>query len=754
MKFLQELSRRNVFKVATVYAVTSWLLIQVGSVVMPTFDAPTWIMKVFIVLLSFGFIIALILAWAFEITSEGVKRETEISPENSGLAHNGRTTYLLIIGVISLALVYFIYESQFNSQSVIANDAPSELKVFEVAIESEGTSIAVLPFVNMSSDPEQEYFSDGISEEILNVLAKIPDLHVTSRTSAFSYKNKDINIAEVAKVLGVKHVLEGSVRKSGTKVRITAQLIDASSDKHLWSETYDRELTDIFAVQDEISAAIVNALKTTLGIELVKNESTGKTINPDAYDLYLKGLRELHIATFDSLSSAVTAFESSIKIAPDFLLARIKLAQTFAAQVNAGSRLDYEILDTADDIIKQVLAIKPDSADAYYVRALIEASKINVAKGDWDRLAKQQYAKEAYRLNPNDANIVAFHAEVNGADVGEDKARALFKRAQQLDPLNGDVLANYASYLESLHAYGDAEIAYKQAIKINPNNIDYAFNLSVFYGQTMGNIIDAIKLMKIVYQLDLKNPDPSLDLSSYYLSLGDVKKAVEYADKAIALNPRNADGIDAKVDALIYMGQTDSALNLVNNSLKNADNVYRSWSKGLLISKAVYILLKGNEFTKAEALIKEHFTDIFSLSDAPLDAPLPESTYEAEGGLAIALLSTIYQVQGKTNKAQKFAERLGLLETFEEMFLSEDQARLSSSRYMLLAQTSTLYSSDKALTYLEAAIDNGYQSWGNWRTEISQSFYFISLHKQPRYIALIERLEAEMVRQRELLEND
>jgi TolB-like protein len=348
MSFFQELRRRNVFKVATVYIVTSWLVIQVGSIVMPAFDAPDWVMKTLIVLLLFGFLIAVILAWAFEVTHDGVKRDFNIPFKESDIGNSGRKLNFIIIGLLIADLGYFIYQSRFDTQSTetqvtetrLTDDAKNKSELLSDVVAYEQTSIAVLPFVNMSSDPEQEYFSDGISEEILNVLAKIPNLHVTSRSSAFAFKGGKINITEVAAKLGVKHVLEGSVRKSGTTVRITAQLISANTDKHLWSDTYDRELDDIFKVQDEISAAIVDSLAETLGIDLVKTASTAQAINPEAYDYYLQGLRGLRIQTFDSLRNAVIAFESAIKIAPDYLPARIKLAEVFISQINTGSRSD------------------------------------------------------------------------------------------------------------------------------------------------------------------------------------------------------------------------------------------------------------------------------------------------------------------------------------------------------------------------------------------------------------------------------
>jgi TolB-like protein/DNA-binding winged helix-turn-helix (wHTH) protein/Flp pilus assembly protein TadD len=597
-------------------------------------------------------------------------------------------------------------------------------------------SIAVLPFINMSSDPGQEYFSDGISEEIRNLLSKIPKSLVISHSSAF--KGKDINVSEFAKKLGVSNILKGSVQKSGTKLRITAQLIDVETDTNLWSEIYDRELTDIFATQDEISATIVEALIETLGIELVKTASTAQTIRPEAYDYYLQGLRGLHANTFNSLANAVISFELSIKKAPDFLLARIKLAEVFRMQIWTGSRFDREILDTADDIINQVLVIDPESAEAYYVRARIADNK-----GELD-LAKQ-YAKEAYRLNPNNADTISTYARLNGYDIGEENARALFNRAQQIDPLNEHAHFHYGLYLlRTLQAYTDAEKAFTQAIKINPKYINSLFFLGFIYSDYVGNIVDAIKQMELVSKLDINDPDVPRNLSVYYLSLGDAQKSLEYANKSIALNVHNGDAIDAKVNVLIFMGQTDKALQLVKDSLDSADTVYRNVSKSGFTTSAIYLLLKGNKLAEAEGLINQHFPQIRNL----IDAPLPKSVNEIVNRRGISLLSTVYHAQGKTDKAQKLAERLNLV---DEVTHSEGQVRLMGSQYIGLARISAVQNNtDKAIIYLEAAIDNGYLA--DWRTKISHSPHFLSLQQHIRFIALIKRLEAEMVRQSALVE--
>ena len=261
MSLIAELKRRNVFRVGAAYAFVAWLLIEVAHTAFPTLQLPNWTTTLVTVLLIMGFPIALVIAWAFELTPEGIKRETAVEPTESISHTTSRKFDFAIIGLLTIAVVYFAVDKiKLNAEpeptGVIAEQIPAADPGERVSaadpVERE-KSIAVLPFANMSGDPEQEFFSDGISEELLNVLAKVKDLRVTSRTSAFAFKGKDTSIPEIARQLGVKHILEGSVRMAGDRVRVTAQLIEVKTDSHLWSESYDRELSDIFAVQDEIA---------------------------------------------------------------------------------------------------------------------------------------------------------------------------------------------------------------------------------------------------------------------------------------------------------------------------------------------------------------------------------------------------------------------------------------------------------------------------------------------------------------------
>src|SRR5438034_987081 len=257
MNFFSELKRRNVIRFAGLYLVGSWLLVQVASTVLPMFGAPEWLPRSVVILLALGFLPALIFSWVFELTPEGLKRDEDVKPEESIAPQTARRMNRTIIAVLVLALGYFAFDKFVLAPRRAA--VPSESSS---SISSQ--SIAVLPFVNMSSDKEQDYFSDGLSEELLNQLAQIPQLRVIARTSSFSFKGKEIDVATIARTLNVANVLEGSVRKSANTLRVTAQLIRASDSSHLWSETYDRHLTDVFKVQDEIAGKVVAALKVTL----------------------------------------------------------------------------------------------------------------------------------------------------------------------------------------------------------------------------------------------------------------------------------------------------------------------------------------------------------------------------------------------------------------------------------------------------------------------------------------------------------
>jgi len=291
VSFFEELKRRNVFRVGIAYGVAAWVLLQIVDLVLDNVEAPDWVMDVFMMIVVLGFIVALVIAWAYEMTPEGIKKESDVVRNESVTHHTAKKLDVITLGAIGVLVLFMVVDRfvldpsnevvQPGSEPALVNDAEPALNA---VVKTPEKSIAVLPFTNMSDDPSNEFFADGISEEILNALAKVKELKVAGRTSAFAFKGRNEDLRKIGEALGVNHILEGSVRKAGNTVRVTAQLIQVSDGFHLWSETFDRELTDIFAIQDEIANAILDAMKT----ELLDGQSIASfEVDPTVYEKYL-----------------------------------------------------------------------------------------------------------------------------------------------------------------------------------------------------------------------------------------------------------------------------------------------------------------------------------------------------------------------------------------------------------------------------------------------------------------------------------
>jgi TolB-like protein len=426
MSFFGELNRRNVFRVAIAYTVVAWLVAQVAELALDSFGSPEWVMKTLLLLLVIGLPIALVFAWAFELTPEGVKREKNVNQSTSITSKTGPKIGYIIIGVLVVALSISVSTHQWtvgsDNDSVESQDA---------AADNAGQSIAVLPFVNMSDDADNEYFSDGISEELLNVLVRVEGLHVASRTSSFAFKGKDTSIPMIAESLGVAHILEGSVRKAGDTVRVTAQLIDARTDKQLWSETYDRKLEDIFAIQDEISAHIVDALKIALGTgsDPVPDTVQRPTSNLIAYEDYLRGRYLWRLRGEDNIRNAIQFFEQATGADPLFARAWSSLA---AAQITLptyadASRDDYYA--AADRNARRALALDDTLAEAYAVLASL-AGEVR----HWGE-AEELY-RQAILHEPKNSTSYAWYGEHLLSAGRADAALESALKAYDLDPLH------------------------------------------------------------------------------------------------------------------------------------------------------------------------------------------------------------------------------------------------------------------------------------------------------------------------------
>jgi TolB-like protein/tetratricopeptide (TPR) repeat protein len=396
MSLFAELKRRNVIRVAVAYAIVAWVIAQVAEFAFENFGAPDWVLKSVVVVLLLGLPLALFFAWAFEMTPDGIKREEEVDRSASIVGQTGRKLDRMIIGVLVLALGWFAFD-KFSGDAEIA---PPMTAVEQIAdIQPREKSVAVLPFVAMSSGPDDEYFADGLTEEILNSLAQLPELLVTARTSAFSFKGQDLPIQEIAEVLGVNHVVEGSVRRSGDRLRVTAQLIRANDGFHLWSENYDSTSTDTISVQENIAEKIASVMDVVLDEEKRAAMRAVGLRDVEAFTAYQKGLEFYELAhgemeMFAGLQQANTYFEQVIERAPTFsdvYLAHSDL-YTHALNVNAAG-IPIEELITEDVATAYQIAIADYSAATLHSTSATQKTMLELDlayfSGDWQGLDRR-----------------------------------------------------------------------------------------------------------------------------------------------------------------------------------------------------------------------------------------------------------------------------------------------------------------------------------------------------------------------------
>ncbi len=459
MTLLAELQRRKVFKVGAAYLVVAWLAVQAVSIAFPAFDAPPWALRVFILLSLLGFPLALVMAWIFDATPEGVKFDPLVS--------GSKRVFAVAAVLIALALAWY-----FRGQPALRADETVQPPAIVQAPAPAATpaisqkSIAVLPFVDMSQNKDQEYFSDGIAEELLNRLAKFPDLLVAARTSAFQFKGKTLDVADIGRQLRVAHVLEGSVRKSGTRLRITAQLIDTKTGYHLWSETYDRDAADIFKVQDEISNAIADELKARL-VDRLSAAKPARTANPAAYDDYLKGRGFIALRRVANLDKAIAAFDRAIAADPDYSAAHSGRAFAYLLLPMWNAPGSSEVaLAAAQTSAEKALQLDPDNAEAYMVRgtAAFFRKDASAASADLDR---------ALALAPGSVDVLNMDGDfrLNVGDLGA--AERDKRQAMALDPLAFVHPMNLSDALAAQGRYAESAAAAEQSVALGASEFGY-----------------------------------------------------------------------------------------------------------------------------------------------------------------------------------------------------------------------------------------------------------------------------------------
>jgi TolB-like protein/tetratricopeptide (TPR) repeat protein len=462
MSFVEELKRRNVFRVAIAYVIIAWLLLQVGDTLAPALHLPESVNTALAFFLILGFPLALFLAWAYELTPEGLKKEKDVDRTKSITHVTSRKLDYVTIAVLILALGYFAFDKFMLDplRDTELVQATTELATKSGKEQTNGKSIAVLPFVNMSDDTGNEYFSDGISEEILNALAKVEGLKVAGRTSSFAFKGRNEDLRTIGEALGVSHILEGSVRKAGVKVRITAQLIKADDGFHLWSDTYDRELTDVFAIQDEIAQAIFNQLQVHLTIEQGDIRFASSTADPEAFDLYLEARQKIYIRRRAPLEEAAELLDRAIAIDPGYAPAHAQrgITHMLLSDRQYGTIPAAEAYEQAKLMLDQALSLDLESAEAWAGRGLYLFNM-----GDHEQASEA--LRRALAINPslvNARNWLANSLLLAGDLEGSYRAR---QEVLVRDPL---YLPGINNLMDDYFLYGDVEKAQALLDRVRP----------------------------------------------------------------------------------------------------------------------------------------------------------------------------------------------------------------------------------------------------------------------------------------------
>jgi len=710
MSLFEELKRRNVFRVGIAYIVAAWLLVQIAGMAFDILGLGDGLLRGVAVLLALGFIPAVIFAWAFELTPEGIKREKEVNRDASITSVTAKKLDYITIALV-LGAVLVVAVDRMSPQG----DTPSEMgsepfsgnytKANESSAKEKGSdpiskSIAVLPFVNMSEDANNEYFSDGISEEILNALAKVTDLKVAGRTSSFAFKGQNQDLREIGAALNVSHILEGSVRKAGNRVRVTAQLIKVDDGYHVWSENYDRELDDIFAIQDEISAAILGQLKAHLiGGEAVTVART----DSQAYDLYLLAGQRIYERNEASLQMASKLLNEAISIDPNYApaYAQLGIATLLLSENNYGSIPVAEAYTRSKSLLDRALELDPQQAEAMAGLGLHAQNALL----DYD--LSIQWLEKALAINPNLTNASVWLAIALGEQGNLQRNLETLEQAFARDPLHPATFNNYGQELASAGRVDEARTALNELKRFLPSDASLTATLGkieVF----AGNWAESDRLLTEAVEREPLNFVDRLWFSSVALGTAQYERVAE-----IGAN-------NFKSLALDHLGRTEEAIRLADQWVSEGN------SPGIVLD----ILVRHGRFQEAITYIETRWPSLDALEKA-----FPERNgYGAE---LLVLLAKAYGQAGNEDSFNDAMRRAGAA--------LEQQVREGGDNWILHASRAHFAmlggDHDGALELLTKAVDMGGLPRIDLRGEYSD---FAPLHGDPRFEAVMERMNKRL----------
>ncbi len=558
---LAELKRRKVVRVAVVYAATAFAVLQGADIMLPQMGVPEWGLSLVVALIVLGFPIALVLGWALELTPEGIKR-TDAEPVPDAQAPEGATPALLGKRTVVVAGLLVAVGLGLSAGWLLKPDTaavPLDGKPAD-GFSAQEASIAVLPFVNMSGNPDNEYFSDGLTETLLHKLAQVSELKVAARTSSFAFKGQKADIRVIAEALNVAHVLEGSVQRAGDRVRITAQLIHATDGYHLWSEVFDRSLDDIFAVQDDIATQVASALRGSL---LAEQEIVhgGGTQNAEAYDWYLRGRAALYTRNADQLDDAVNAMRRAIALDPAFALAWAGLSQALEEQGRFSGRLD-EVFETGEimESARTAVRLAPDE-----VLTRVRLGQVLILHSDV--INARPEIERALQIDPDNAEALVAMSSVLWWESRLNESLEYAERAMNTDPLDWNLKSDSVNRYQIVGRIEDAEALARSIVDHDPEYVPGLQALGNVYWRT-GRHAEAFQ---VYHQLLTINPRTTYvinRISDSFLALGDFQGALRWLERTAAINAEEADLSRAWIHFL--RGEIDAAVAILERMIREA----------------------------------------------------------------------------------------------------------------------------------------------------------------------------------------
>lgn len=682
---------------------------------------PEWVGKLVFLLLLVCLPLALIFAWAFELTPEGIKREREVDRTQSITGSTGRRLDVLIITVLFVAVGFLLLDRFLLPETTVSTQADTETAADTI---EDSPSVAVLPFENMSADENSEYFSDGLADTILHMLAQVRELRVAARTSSFQFRGQSLDIRDIGEQLDVGAVLEGSVQRAGDTIRVTAQLIDVSSGYHLWSGNFDRKLEDVFAIQDEIAMAVVSALKVSLLEESVRLLGRDQTSDIDSYTEYLLGINYLNALSTDAAANAIRHFEEAIRLDPNYAQAHAELARAYFESVNYGYLPSIEGLSAARDAAGRALALFPESSTAITVLGLAELTDGNVDQA-------RQILGKAIEMDPNNAYALLGYATYLSADNRAAESIEAHRQVLRIDPLSASAYAAFARTLMIEKRYAEAKDVIATLKRIHPTAPDVPWEVALMEWY-QGNLADAAAAMIDGYSADRKDPEFPASIGVIYLDAGMPNAARPWFDRAVEINAQRPAARAAPIWMNYYLQQNDEeTIRLARELLE--DKVDERWgAREIALRFLVDYADRTGRHEVALNVLQDLHPDLFE--DPPQNLEVRTRDIYWTG-------RALYQ-SGDAERGRH------LMQVFSDRLEPANDAARTSLR--IVVARLILEDTDGALEKLAAHRHSMYDGYVD-QLELERNSIYDSIRDEPVFIEVLEAYRENAAKQRQLL---